>query len=367
MLQKGLQIIKSKSDITHININYAIGSDYEKPGLYGVTHLIEHCMCAAHEHLEKDFERSCISVNAQTGCREMIFYINGLTDEVLKYAADYVTSILNYIPTEEVFNREKRIVIEEVESMFIDNQYVLIYNTYVQLYNDYGPGGRIEDLENLTYESFLEYLNEVKKRLFNITIFTNADLDLDLEFDFVDDRTGIKFEPNKAQSPILKYSQNEQPLTYNFFITEPINKSYYGCAQVLINMLGNSLTSILNIELRIKRSLTYGVQCGTNQKDEEILIEIDFMTTSEYDEYKDVLEDIFINNPYTYFTEEHFNDIKSMLQNNKLLAKENDDINYHAYDEYYNMHAFEKVQYKDIQFLIDNGLFKNIKFNYVRV
>ena len=122
---------------------------------YGISHLIEHCMCEQIKKYESDFKISGISFNADTGMTRVRFYIAGLDKGIQEYRKLFYDEIINYEITEDVFNREKSIVIQEYNDTISSPQGTFFENVYKKYFNTTLSGGDLKVLKKLTYKDFI--------------------------------------------------------------------------------------------------------------------------------------------------------------------------------------------------------------------
>ena len=137
-------------------------ANIETDGYFGISHLIEHCMCENIKKYELDFEKYGIGYNASTDFDEVKFHISGLAEGVDKFKELFYNEIVNYKITRDVFERERQIVIQEFNDILSRPRQVFILNILRKYIQVNVPIGEFNDLENLTYEKFIDYF--VKKK-----------------------------------------------------------------------------------------------------------------------------------------------------------------------------------------------------------
>ena len=82
--------LKSQTDLSGFYIVYEGSTNLEKPGWYGISHLLEHLCCKAFDHLQEEFDRDSIDWNAYTSANEIVFYMTGLEEKVNKWKYNLV-------------------------------------------------------------------------------------------------------------------------------------------------------------------------------------------------------------------------------------------------------------------------------------
>lgn len=135
-------------------------SNIEEKGYYGISHLIEHCMCEPLKQYELEFEKYGINYNAATHFRFVDFYLTGLDEGIIKFRETFYNLICNYHITKEVFEREKLIVLQEYNDSLSIPDRVFIENVFRKYFYTRTPIGEMEDIKNITYEKFIEYKNK---------------------------------------------------------------------------------------------------------------------------------------------------------------------------------------------------------------
>ena len=116
-------------------------------------------MCEQIKKYESDFKIAGISFNADTGMTRVRFYITGLDKGIQEYRKLFYDEIINYEITEDVFNREKNIVIQEYNDNISSPQGTFFENVYRKYFNTTLPGGDLKVLKKLTYRDFIKFKN----------------------------------------------------------------------------------------------------------------------------------------------------------------------------------------------------------------
>jgi predicted Zn-dependent peptidase len=49
--------LKSETELSGFYVVYEGSTNLEKPGWYGLSHLMEHLVCKNYDHLQEDFDR----------------------------------------------------------------------------------------------------------------------------------------------------------------------------------------------------------------------------------------------------------------------------------------------------------------------
>jgi len=312
--------LKSQTDLSGFYIFYNGSTNLERKGIYGISHLGEHLMCKAYEHLQDEFERKGISWNAYTSSNEVVFYFTGL-DEYLSPYRDVVLNLLNnFMPTEEQFINEKRIVLEEYKDSFNDQMSSHYLNLSRKLFNDFDPIGERGDLENMTYQDMVDYVSlQYHRPTKIINVSKHSEYTTDSEFVPRDVDREIKFG-----NYVVPYELgNEFKDKTSVIMLSPIIESDYSYIMFICEMLSGGLQSPLYQEVREKRGLTYGIYCNISRICKKGLIAISVLTSnSKVDEVIDTVK-LVIDNPDTYLTQERFDIVREGM----IVRKKKGDIN----------------------------------------
>lgn len=364
----------------------------EKPGWYGISHLMEHLICKSFKHLFDDFQRYGISWNAYTSSSDVVFYMTGLQDYINAYKYTFLDFIINYEPTEEELENEKKIVLEEYKDNFNYQSYSHYYNLHRKLFGYYNPIGLRSDIENFTIEDCREYQNlyyrkptkivNVGKGLrsnFKLTGLELTEEKVYLPFSYKSFNNN-DFYKIKDESDILNIPNDKIPLELiNEFKSKstilnlsPIITENFTSVNFVCSMLSSGLNSPLYQEVREKLGLVYYIQCDIDKLNNfSALINI---TTETSNENVEIVQDTIGNvlrNKETFLTQERFDVVKDnilvKLQKNNILRHENvakfinpeswnieniihkitlDDV-YQIMDKYFDWNKFYKSVWRD--------------------
>ena len=138
--------LKSQTELSGFYVVYEGSTNLEKPGWYGISHLMEHLMCKNFDHLQEDFDKDGIDWNAYTSGNEIVFYLTGLEEKVNKWKGEFMDLLGQFNVTKEDFENERKIVLEEYMDSFNSQTEVHMLNLSRKLFNDYDPIGLREDL-----------------------------------------------------------------------------------------------------------------------------------------------------------------------------------------------------------------------------
>jgi len=376
--------ITNDIDLSSFYVVFKGSTMNEKPGWYGLSHLMEHLLCKGVEHLMDDFQRYDITHNAYTSENEIVFFIEGLDKYVNKYKDEFLDGLLSYKPTLEELENEKKIVIEEYKDSFNSQLYSHFLNVYRKKYKLYGPIGLRNDIENYTIDDCLEYQsNFLKSPSMIINVSKNNDFTRDMDFVTNINPSNIKEYDNVDTYNIIDdenitVSSNKIPLELSnkfnnkssILNISPIIKDDFAIIKFINSMLSDGLNSPLYNEIREKNGLAYYVNATTDKLDNKNIVICIYTETSNNNvekvqyEIKNILD-----NKEKYLTQERFDIIKDnylvkieerkILVHNNVIRYINDDkwnieniINditlndiYNIFDKYYKWDNFYKSVY----------------------
>ncbi len=340
--------IKSPTELSGFYVIYHGSTLLEGPGLRGASHLLEHLMCKSFEHLQDELQAHCITWNAYTSPNEVVFYMTGLETELQPYRKQLLDALAKFDITQEQFDTEKKIVLQEYDDAFSDPYGVHTDNVLRSRFNYYSPIGLRADLEALTLDQLKAYWAEwfshptgiinvsdryhhmETRKMPAIAVINSALMP-----------KGHPMDPNRGK-PTLEILYSNRPDDVVVIQTDPI-KSEIPVLKIAASMLGSGLNSPLYQEIREKRGLVYGVWFQAHRYNEEHLFMISAKVTKDKaEEMMDVALEV-IGNPAKYLTSERLEMIRKELQ----LSDRIDAVN--RYCNVYPWITPERFQTKMIQ------------------
>lgn len=342
--------LKSQNDFSGFYIVYNGSVLNETPKNYGISHMIEHLMCKQFEHLYDAFDRYGINWNAYTSNNNVVFHLTGLDEYVNNYKNRVLKNLLKFNLTKEQFDTEKDIILQEYMDHFQDQSDSHYSNVMRQYMGHYGPIGKYESLDKISYSSLLKFQ---KNYMSKPTMIINVSKYNDFEgYDDFNEQNHGNF--NTLDTKIIyekKAEFNKTSLIGYKLITDD-----YPQVKFILSMLAGSLKAPLYNEIREKRGLSYSVSAFLNSisANQGIMSTSIITDNNKINQAMDVYKDVF-SNPDTYLTESRFNIVKDYFT---ILLRKNE-INR------YNRIGFLMSDKKwNIEPILKDLTFDNIKSTY---
>lgn len=286
-LSSGLQILtvpKKEARTVTVMIMVKAGSRFETPKTNGLSHFLEHMFFKGTKKRPTAFDISKIidgiggEINAATGKDQTLYYVK-TTPKHLETALDVLSDmILNSKFAPQEIEREKKVIIEEI-NMYEDLPIKKISDIYEELlYQDQPLGwpiiGTKKNIKNLTQADFLNYIKRIYNPSNTIITFAgalNSKSTEKLARKFFKKMTSQKAKNSSLATkeiqcqPGIKihYKKTDQAhlilgaRTYNLFHPDRYAVSVLGA------ILGGGMSSRLFIEVRERRGLAYYIKSGT--------------------------------------------------------------------------------------------------------
>lgn len=325
-----IENIKPTTDLSGFYIVFYGSCNLERPGIYGLSHLMEHLVCSSFDHLQDEFDENGISWNAYTSSNEIVFYWTGLEENLKNYKDTIVELISKFNITEEKFNNEKNIVIQEYFDSFNDQTSTHYLNLNRKEFNHYGAIGLLEDLQSLTFQDCKDYFELQYSKPSKIINVSKEELKASSHKNYKDfseftiDPYSYNLKKND-KAKLEKTNQYDGKRSIIIFSESIIETKHIAPVQMLTQMLSSGLNSPLYQEIREKKGLVYYIQNSVERTGNIGRILFASLTTEENVEpFKESLIEI-LKNPNKYLTEKRFNVIKNKL---KIIYKKNN-INSH--------------------------------------
>lgn len=320
---------KNNLKMTSFEVVFNAGALYEREGRYGTMHLMEHLMCKQFKDMVSKFTKLGITWNAYTGNELVVFWLRGLdkylTPEIKK---EYVDKLFS-APTfgQEEFDNEKRTVLQEYGDCFSDMEGGYYLNFLRKHYNSYSAIGKREDIENFTYEDYLEVKDEFFSKPARIIEIGPRKTDLNVVYEtkrHLYANPVFSLDPYNVQEEA--YADSEEKTLVMAVCNKPISGSDYKYVVMALSVLNEGLESPLYQEIREKRGLSYYSSVSKSTMIGHADVIFSACTNNEnVDKLVKVYDEVF-SDIGKYITRERFDDImakaKISLEKNKLFRYE---------------------------------------------
>jgi predicted Zn-dependent peptidase len=272
-------LINDKNSLTaSVVVFVRVGSGNEKPSQAGLSHFIEHLIFKGSKNypgdsLSKNVENFGGEINAATSREFTTYYINMqkcYVEESLKMLADTIQSPL--FPKEEI-DKERKVVIEEIQrhsdnpgSVLYEKFYETIYKTSALKNSVIGTS---EVIASVTPEEIYEYYKThyVPE---NMTVVVCGGFDKE-KVEMILEDTFSKFkkqtvpcepilkEEERSGKDIMQYGKVEVGYMLSGFLASDIDNEDIYVADLAADILGGAKSSILYKALYEKKHLVYAI------------------------------------------------------------------------------------------------------------
>lgn len=345
--------LKSQTDLSGFYIVYEGSTNLEKKGWYGISHLCEHLQAKSFDHLQDDLDRDGVDWNAYTTSNHIVFYLQGLDEQVSKYKNKLIDALSEFKITKEDFENERNIVLEEYLDCFNSQTETHQLNLQRKLFNDFDPIGLREDLEKL---KFIDIINFWELQYSKPSKIINVSKGKEFKTNLID------FDERVIDKKI-EFGNHEVPLELrngfkdktSIVMLSPIIEDNFNYVNFINNMLSMGLQSPLYKEIREKNGLVYYVHCYQSRYNQQGLINIATQTSNDKVDKVIELTKKVLSKPDMFITKERFNTIKDFY----LIKKQKDEIL-----RYQNINKWTQPDGWSISDIIDNISFKKVKEVY---
>lgn len=279
-LQSGLRLalhtIKSTRSVA-IGIYVNTGSAFETPELAGISHFIEHMLFKGTKNrtafqIAEEMELAGAQINAFTS-REITSYYTMSTDEHTEKCMEMLSDIFFHATlTEENIEKEKGVVIEEINMCEDDPADLCLDNLSKAYYGDGGLGssilGTAETVKSFTPEMIRRYMDE-HYTAGNVVIAAAGNIDFNMikelairyfEANFITKGSKKTYLTGDVQSRLIpRFKPIEQANLAFAFPSYNYDNDKSLAAALLSNVLGGGMSSRLFQKLREEMALVYDI------------------------------------------------------------------------------------------------------------
>lgn len=343
-LKNGLRVVTEKLDgVNSVSVGVMIqnGSRNESEELNGISHFIEHMFFKGTnkrtaKQIAEEIENVGGQINAFTSKETTCYYIKALSTH-LDLSLDVLSDmLLNSKFDEEEIEKEKGVVIEEI-NMSEDNPEDVLDNIHSKAsYGDnslsYPILGTIEKIRKLKREDIIKFIEE-KYTPYNSVISICGKFDEDEVISLIEKFFG-KWKSKKVYKPVYEGTEIKKNSVY---VKKEIEQLHIGLglqglpfgddrnyALVLLNnILGGGASSILFQKVREELGLCYVIYSYTQPFQEAGLINIYVGLSKEYaDKALEVIKREVENFVKNGITEEQLKINKEKIKANYILGLE---------------------------------------------
>lgn len=336
---------KSQTALSSLNLVYLGKVVHEQPGFRGVSHLAEHLISYGVRECEAQYEKYGIVSNAATGPLSVSFYLQGLDRYLREFGRDFIARLLEFEPSKELFERERMVVLEEYKDCFTDQISSYLYNQMRICYDYCGPIGYREDLEKLTYESYIEYQRQAFCRPDKLIYVGDREFDMDIVFGESSLVRDFKLKNSTALQLEDKSSFEEKAVVH---LHAPLQAGELPYARFAGKLLSSGMDSPLFKLVREKHALAYFVYAmpsplSINYSSFDVLT----LVSRENRDFAFELIEKVLAAPEEYITRQRFEDLYFAYS----IALEKEEI-----ERYINVTKYMLPYESSIDYLFDNKL-----------
>ena len=334
--------LKSETELSGFYVVYEGSTNLEKPGWYGISHLLEHLCCKSFDHLQEDFDRDGVDWNAYTSGNEIVFYLTGLDEKVNKWKGQFVDLLGQFKITKEDFENERKIVIEEYLDAMNGQTEVHQINLSRKLFNDYDPIGLKEDLEKLKFMDIINFWELQYAKPTKVINVSKNNPYKNKTLDFAE-RTIVKsvsFGDHKVPFELGNEFKDKSSLV----MLSPVIDEDFAYVHFINAMLSLGLKSPLYQEIREKKGLVYYVHCYQSRMNQQGINTIATQTSNK--NFKAVVEatKTVLENPKKYLTKERFDLVKDYY---KVRMQKDEILRYKNVNQYINPEGWSVYEILD--------------------
>ena len=314
--------LKSPTELSGFYVVYEGSTLLEGPGLRGASHLLEHLMAKTFDHMQDELQTHCVTWNAYTSVNEVVFWLQGLESELNLFRRKLLTCLSEFPITEEQFQNEKNIVLQEYKDVFSDPYWTHMHNVERSRFGYYSPIGHRDDLEALTLDKLRAYWEMWFTKPTKIISVSDR-------YQHFESRPMARvavldrvLRPDHKQAIMLEANPQVQDNSVVLIQTNPISQDV-PALKVAGRCLSGGLNSPLYQEIREKRGLCYGVWLTSERYNEEYLFNLSANVSDANAHQMATIAMEVLNDPKKYVTPERL----EMVRKEFILEERIDAIN----------------------------------------
>lgn len=245
--------LRSQTELAGFYIVYEGSTLLETEKNFGIAHLCEHLLCKSYQHLQDEFQQKAITWNAYTSNNNVVFYITGLSDLIEPYKSRLIEYISNYEVKADVFENERKIVLQEYLDCFNDQNQNHFLNLFRKRFGYYDPIGSYRALTSITADDVREFIGLQFKKPTKIVNVGN-------EFKYSDfSQPDIPQPAMTAPKDFELQRGNSYEEKTSLIILFNEFRGHYSYIKFINELLADGLNSPLYQEIREKRGMAYYV------------------------------------------------------------------------------------------------------------
>jgi predicted Zn-dependent peptidase len=280
-------LINDKNSLTATAIVFVrVGAVDEKPSQFGLSHFLEHLMFKGSKNyigdlMSRNVENMGGYINAATAKEFTIYYINIQKDGLEKSIKMLADTMQNPFFSQDEIDRERKVVIEEIQRHY-DNPAAVIYEKFYEaLYAESALKNSVigtpQIVANVSREEIYDYYKThyVPAKMV-VVISGNFD---ETSVEKLIGETFGKFEEQSAPldpmlfekvhdgKDIIEYGKVETGYMFTGFLGPTINDKDIYAADIAVNILGGGKSSRLYKAMYEKKHLVYSTaSCFMTEK-----------------------------------------------------------------------------------------------------
>jgi len=280
-LKNGITVIfeKRQLPIVALSITNKFGAAFEESKIKGISHFIEHLLFTgtktrSSSEISREIEKKGGILNAFTAQEATSFWFKLPSEHILSGLNILIDMLLNPLFSPEKFEKEKKVILEEIKMYHDAPQWDIFNKIETNLYESpFGEGiiGNENTISSISREFVVKYYNaNYFPSNFIVTIVGNAD------FDFICNYLEEKISPIKKKDikreKIIKINKESfeeregiDQAHFVFAIHAPIpSEENFFALEILDAYLANWMSSKLFLTIREEKGLAYSVKSSIN-------------------------------------------------------------------------------------------------------
>ena len=286
-LSNGLRIVTEEKDLNKVAIGIWIktGSAAETKKNNGISHFLEHMAfkgtkTKTAKQLVEEIEYLGGSTNAYTSENATAYHVT-LLNEHWKNGLDFLADIIqNSVFPEEELEKERNVILQELNNSLDNPTEVAGYNLFEDLYHDQPMGRKIlgtaENIKKFTREDLLEYMNE-QYTASNMVISLHGNINHEDVVAYCEELFGKinigkdnEFEDNVFKYGFSKHINKKCEQAYVYLMRKGLSSKYsdektHYLEAVYNTILDGGMSCRLFQEVREKRGLGYCISSFSSE------------------------------------------------------------------------------------------------------